>query len=265
MEVTGMMPIGTQVQVRSTTLSGRDLACIDNVHPNLILDWWAYKQVKDKTFIEGAKRMLDASVDAFINEDGSTIEFAQFDPMTGEKVRHFTVLGKDDDSCWSRGHAWAVAGYLRAWEELGERKYLEVGHKLLKYWVENCDETLVPPYDFKDEEEGLPRDTSAAAIVVEQLARMKVSSRLGVAPSDLQPAILADPLAQEVVAYLEPMLDGLLKCLTPVDEEDKRIPGILLEGCFNYPKSYAVNTETIWGTAYLLFALYYLKTGHVVE
>ncbi len=256
MEATGMMPIGTQVQVRSTTLSGRDLACIDNVHPNLTLDWWAYRQTGDKVFIEGAKRMLDASVDAFINKDGSTIEFAQFDPVTGEKTRHFTILGKDDESCWSRGHAWAVAGYLRAWEELGERKYLVIGHKLLKYWVENCDETLVPPYDFKDDEDGIPRDTSAAAIVVEQLARMKVSSKAGV---------LEDPLAKEAVGYLEPMLEGLLVCLTPVYEEDKREQGILLEGCFNYPKRYAVNTETIWGTAYLLFALYYLKTGHVVE
>ena len=253
MERTGMMPIGTQVQVRSTTLSGRDLACIDNVHPNLILDWWAYKQTGDKPFAEGAKRMLDASVDAFINEDGSTLEFAKFDPVTGKKLRHFTILGKDDDSCWSRGHAWAVAGYLRAWEELGERNYLVIGHKLLKYWVEHCDESLVPPYDFKDPEKGIPRDTSAAAIVVEQLARLAI-----------KPQTTEDPLAKEAAGYLEPMLDGLLKCLTPVDEEDKREPGILLEGCFNYPKRYAVNTETIWGTAYLLFTLYYLKTGRVV-
>ena len=39
MPVTGLMPIGTQVQVRSTSLGGRDKVCIDNVHPNIMLDW----------------------------------------------------------------------------------------------------------------------------------------------------------------------------------------------------------------------------------
>jgi hypothetical protein len=38
MPITGLMPIGTQVQVRSTSLFGRDKARIDKVHPNLILD-----------------------------------------------------------------------------------------------------------------------------------------------------------------------------------------------------------------------------------
>lgn len=73
-------------------------------------------------------------------------------------------------------------------------------------------------------------------------------------------------MAREVVErYLAPLIDGLLSCLTPLDENDTREPGILLEGCFNYRKRYTISSELVWGTVYLLFALYYLKMGRVVE
>ncbi|OMI04880.1 hypothetical protein BSN85_26030 [Bradyrhizobium brasilense] len=253
----GIMPIGTQVQVRSTNLSGRDKACIDNVHPNLILDWWAYARTGDETFVAGARRHLDATIDDFVLADGSTIEFADYDTVSGRKVHHFTLLGAHDDSCWSRGQAWAIAGYLRAYEALNDARYLATGKKLLNYWVGHCDETLVPPYDFKDPQladnpGAVPVDTSAAAVVVEQLARLALKRDLG-------------PPATDALNYLVPMIDGLLTHLTPRRVGDLGEPGILLNGCFNYPKRYATHSELIWGTAYLLFALYYLKTGRIVE
>jgi len=69
----GAMPIGTQVQVRSTTLSGREKVCVDNVHPNLILDWWAFRQTGDEAFTAGARRHLDLTARDFVLEDGSTV------------------------------------------------------------------------------------------------------------------------------------------------------------------------------------------------
>ena len=65
--------------------------------------------------------------------------------------------------------------------------------------------------------------------------------------------------------YVTPMIDGLLTHLTALDDADKRTPGMLLDGCFNQPRRYANRSELIWGTAYLLFALSYLRTGRVVE
>jgi unsaturated chondroitin disaccharide hydrolase len=50
-----------------------------------------------------AKRRLDASLEAFVNEGGSAIEFGDFDVEVGKMVWHFTILGAHDDSCWSRG------------------------------------------------------------------------------------------------------------------------------------------------------------------
>lgn len=255
--VNGAMPIGTQVQVRSTQLSGRDKVCVDNVHPNLILDWWALRETDDETFAEGARRHLDLTWRDFVRDDGSTIEFIDYDVRTGDGLRHYTLLGAHDDSCWSRGQAWAIAGYLRAWEALRDERYLVIGNRLLDYWIRNSDADGIPPWDFKDparetDPHSVPVDTSAAAVVVEQLARM---------------ALLRDapPMAGAAAARLEPMIDGLLKHMVPVASDPRGSSGILSDGCFNQPKRYANRSELIWGTAYLLFALYYLKTGRVVE
>ncbi len=255
--VNGAMPIGTQVQVRSTRLFGRHIVCVDNVHPNLILDWWAYRQLGDETFIRGARRHLDLTIRDFIREDGSTLEFIDYDVKTGRRLRHYTLLGAHDESCWSRGQAWAIAGYLRAYEELEDDRYLTVARRLLDYWLERTGPKGVPPWDFMDplldsDPEAVPLDTSAAAIVVEQLARLAVRGDL-----------TAD--AQAVVRHLDPMLEGLLEHLTLPDDGSGLAPGILRNGCFNRPKDYAVRSELVWGTAYLLFALYYLRTGRIVE
>ena len=60
-------------------------------------------------------------------------------------------------------------------------------------------------------------------------------------------------------------IDGLIAHLTLPGDDSGHAPGVLQNGCFNGPKPYAERSELIWGTAYLLFALYYLKTGQVVE
>ncbi len=255
--VNGAMPIGTQVQVRSTQIFGREKVCVDNVHPNLILDWWAFKETGDEAFVAGARRHLDLTARDFIRGDASTVEFIDYDTTTGRPLRDYTLLGASDDSCWSRGQAWAIAGYLRAYEALRDERYLNIGQNLLRYWLDNANADAIAPWDFKDPVAGLRSaspvlDTSAGAIVAEQLARL---------------AILPDlpPCAAATAALTERFIDGLLRHLTPLTAEDNRPPGILLDGCFNQPRRYANRSELIWGTAYLLFALYYLKTGRVVE
>lgn len=253
----GGMPIGTQVQVRSTKIFGRNKVCVDNVHPNLILDWWAYKETGDQAFIEGARKHLDLTFRDFILPDGSTVEFIDYDPSTGAPGPHYTLLGAHDDSCWARGQAWAVAGYMRAWEALGDERYLSISRHLLAYWLANSGPGGVPPWDFKDpklktDPGSVPLDTSAAAVVVEQLARVAVMRERS-RSSDF------------AVEHLEVMLDGLLSHLTPIPGRQQEPKGMLLDGCFNQPRQYANRSELIWGTAYLLFALYYLKTGRVIE
>lgn len=251
MPVNGAMPIGTQVQVKSTTLASRSIVAVDNVHPNLMLDWWAYGETGDSTFVDGARQHLDLTIQDFIRADGSTVEFIEYDPDSGAVVREFTLLGAHDESCWSRGQAWAIAGFLRAWEETQDQTYLEAAGTLFDYWWERTGEDRVPPYDFKDPDvPDVPKDTSASAIVVEQLARLATLSPIPEA-------------ATPFVDRLEPMLEGVCRHMTPINANDSRPRGMIVDGCFNQPKRFANRHELLWSLAYTLMALYYLERGGV--
>ncbi len=234
----GAMPIGHEVQVKSTTLASRRIVAVDNVHPNLRLDFWAGPETGDPVFADGAKRMLDLTIRDFIRADGSTVEFLEYHETEDRILRHFTLLGVHDDSCWSRGQAWAVAGFLRGWQEYGETRYRDAAAKTWGYWHGKVG-TAPPPWDF-DDPDG-PRDTSASAILIEQLARMAVS----------------DPNTESKVFtdHLAPMIEGLAQHISPT--------GRLVDGCFNRPKRFADRSELVWGTAYLLMALSYLEEGAV--
>jgi unsaturated chondroitin disaccharide hydrolase len=251
--VNGGMPIGFQVQVKSTTLASRSIVACDNVHPNLCLDWWAYQETGDQIFVRGARRHLDLTIRDFVRQDGSTVEFIDYDLTSGRPNREFTLLGAYDQSCRSRGQAWVIAGYLRAWEHLGETRYLAAARNAFDFWWARRGADRVPPWDFMDpmldvDPSSVPLDTSASAIVVEQLARLAV-----------QPERAAQ--IRDLIDRLPPMLDGLVAHLAPIDAVNSRPSGRLIDGCFNQPKRFANRSELVWGTAYLLFSLFYLKTG----
>jgi len=249
MHVNGAMPIGSEVRVKSTDVASSSRVAIDNVHPNLILDWYALRVTGDPRYEVGARRHLDFTAREFIREDGSTIEFIDYSPETGQRLREFTLLGASDDSCWARGQAWAVAGYLRAFEELGDQEYLHVAERLFDYWRMHCARgSLIPPWDFADPDPYRPLDTSAAAIVVEQLARLSVCDDRA-------------PEAKRMLQYLDPMLEELVGHVTPVDTQDDRPRGMLLDGCFNRPRRFADHHELIWGDFYLLSALHAIDQG----
>jgi unsaturated chondroitin disaccharide hydrolase len=237
----GAMPIGMQVQVKSTTLASRRIVAVDNVHPNLRLDYWAGPETGDPVFAEGAKRMLDLTIRDFVRADGSTVEFIEYHETEDRILRRFTLLGVDDDSCWSRGQAWAVSGFLRGWQEFGETRYRDAAARVWSYWQGHVG-AGVPPWDFNDPDgDDAPRDSSAAAIVVEQLARMAVAD--------------GNSEARNFTRHLDPMLEALAEHVRPT--------GRLVDGCFNRPKRFADRSELIWGTAYLLMALCYLEEGEV--
>ena len=253
----GAMPVGTECQVLGAVefadevvknALSRNTICVDNVHPPLILDWWAWKETGDDTFLIGAERMLKVLEEHFIREDGSTHENIVFNWETGEKVAELpTLLGYADDSCWTRGQAWPIAGFLWAFEHTRNPHYLSVAGKLFDFWWSRVGADI-PPWDFDDPRPDAPLDSSASAIVCSALARLAVLDPI---PEEAQP----------FVDRLEPMLENLCKHLTPVDDQDKRPVGMLLDGCMNGVKNVAPRNELIWGDFYLMEALYCLEKG----
>lgn len=236
----GALPIGREVQVLSTDVGAPDVVAVDNANPNLLLHWWALSATGDERYADSARRHLATLLRDFVRTDGSTNEFIEYDPQTAAPLRVFTLLGQSDDSCWSRGQAWAISGFLRAYEALEEPWLLDTARRLFDYYWLGSNGAHVPPWDFHDTDPTAPVDTSAAAVIVEQLARLAVRDDR--------------PDAGWAVARLEPMLDGLCQQYLTAD-------GRLLSGCFNYPRRFAYDAELVWGDFYLLEALHCLDRG----
>ncbi|KUJ85254.1 hypothetical protein AVO45_17275 [Ruegeria marisrubri] len=253
----GAMPVGKECQVMGAVefvdevvknALSRNTICVDNVHPTLILDWWAWKETGDKTFLVGAERQFDILEKYLIREDGSTHENVMINYDTGEFMMMVpTLLGYSDDSCWARGQSWAIAGSMWAYEHTRKARYLGLIDKLFGYWWDKVG-PKVPKWDFDDPDPNAPLDTSASAIVVSALSRLAV----------------LDPLPDEVKPYvdrLEPMLEELCSHMTPFNSQDDRPMGMLVDGCMNGVKGVADRHELIWGDFYLMEALYCLEKG----
>jgi unsaturated chondroitin disaccharide hydrolase len=160
------------------------------------------------------------------------------DVRTGEQ-------GLAADSTWSRSQAWgllaAATGAARCPHRAEE--FLLHAHAIAEYWIARCGSanSRVPRWDF-DAEAG-PIDTSAAAIAATALLRLA--------------AVIASRSAHEAVGYrgtAERTLSQLCRHVTPTSPDDRRPPGMLVDGCYHYPHRLAIADELVWGDYYLLEA-----------
>lgn len=246
MPATGAVAVGLDA---IKGVKGSALVSVESVLGALQLDWWALRETGDATFLDGAEQQLALTARDFIREDGSTAELVSYDAKTGEPKRSHTLHGASARSCWSRGQATAIAGFLRGWEETGSDEWLETAQHLLDYWWAHTGDDGIPPYDFAEAgNPKAPRDTAAAAIVAEALARLSVIENLPDAA-----AALIEPLVL--------LVENLAAKVTPLSPDDTRPPGMLLEGCANKPKGAATRHELIWGDYHLYAALHCLDAG----
>ncbi len=102
---------------------------------NLPLLYWAGLYARDASFVLAAEAHAMMTRDAFIRSDASTYHAVEYDLATGERQRGFTFQGYADKSCWPRGQAWAIYGYVRTAEATGKLAYLELAEKLADYFL----------------------------------------------------------------------------------------------------------------------------------
>ena len=203
---------------------------------NLTLLWWAHEQTGRETYRLVAERHAHRSIEWLVRPDGSTINVVDF-AQTGQLPRHDTVQGYRPASCWSRGQAWAIYGFLQAYYYTGETAFLEICHRLLSYWVDHLPLDGVPYWDFDAPPDSQHvRDTSAAAIVCAALAQAR---RWGITLGESADCLYAKTITVLAEQYLS----------------SKTSDGVLAGGCFHYPAGQGVNEATVWGDYYLLEAL----------
>lgn len=92
----------------------------------------------------------------------------------GTVERRQTHQGKNDDSSWARGQAWAVYGYVACYRETGDKQYLDFAVKIADMIMNRVkEEDAIPMWDYDAPQgETTPRDASAASVTAAALVEM---------------------------------------------------------------------------------------------
>ncbi len=129
---------------------------------NLPILYWASEEVEDERFKKIAMRHMEMAIRDHIREDGSVNHIVDHEI---DKVGVRRVLGGqgfDENSCWSRGLAWAVYGSIISYIHVGKQGYLEAAKKTAKYFIEHVKETnYLPVVDFSAPKEPIYYDSTA--------------------------------------------------------------------------------------------------------
>ncbi|WP_226571305.1 glycoside hydrolase family 88 protein [Mangrovibacter yixingensis] len=137
---------------------------------NLALLFWASAVTANPVYREAALAHAHTLKKHIIREDYSTWHCFLFDPLTQQPLRGETFQGYADNSCWSRGQAWAIHGYAQIYEYTGDAQWLETAKHLADYALAHLPQDGIPLWDYCLPEHEKPwRDSSAGAITASGL------------------------------------------------------------------------------------------------
>lgn len=146
---------------------------IDNMM-NLDLLFWASKETGDPSFKQIALTHADNTMKHHFRPDNSSYHVILYD-VDGKVLAKKQHQGYVDESCWTRGHAWAMYGYVEMYRNTKDKKYLDFAQKISDYYLNhpNLPADKIPYWDFyapniPNEE----RDASAGAIAASALLEL---------------------------------------------------------------------------------------------
>lgn len=139
---------------------------------NLPLLYWASRETGKSIYRDKAMAHARTTLAHSIRPDHSTFHTFYMDPETGGPVRGATTQGYRDESAWTRGQAWAIAGLAACYRYEPSGEYLAMFENLLAYYLRRLPDDLVPYWDLTFTEGDEPRDSSSAAIVACGLLEM---------------------------------------------------------------------------------------------
>ena len=162
---------------------------------------WGATNGGQSTWAGYAEKHAQTVARNLVRPNGSTFELADFDPTTGALLSRGTFAGYSNSSTWARGEAWALYGYVQAYEATDNSALLFASENIANYFVHNLPKgSDIPYWDFSAPvTPTTPVDTSAAAIAADGLVMLStVAGSRG-------PAYLAD--AENILGALNGYLD----------------------------------------------------------
>lgn len=210
---------------------------------NLPLLYWAWRELKDPRFYHIAVDHANTVYQYFIREDGTVPHIMEFDPETGSCLGAVSGQGKNVDSVWSRGQAWALYGFAVSYRETGDGKYLEAAEKIARKFMGDLPEDKIPFWDFQtDPKDEFAKDSTAACIAASGMLDI-ASANTGLKREEFTNAAKA-------------VLEAVIHKQTCFDDSTE---GIVQMGTVNYVCRRHINVPIIYGDFYLVEALGKLK------
>lgn len=147
---------------------------------NLPLLFEGYRLSGNQTWLHMAVSHANRTILEHLRADYSSYQVVDFDATSGRSVRKFTKQGYSDHSCWSRGEAWLLTGFTRAYHYTRMEHFLQTACSIADYFIAHLPKDLVPEWDFLVPKSlgYIPRDTSAAAIAAVGLFELYNLTRL---------------------------------------------------------------------------------------
>ncbi|QCR35631.1 glycoside hydrolase family 88 protein [Nissabacter sp. SGAir0207] len=133
---------------------------------NLPLLYWASQQTGDGRFATAARTHAEQAARYLVRPDASTFHTFYMDTESGAPRFGNTHQGYADDSCWARGQAWGILGFMLSWRYTGDSQHVALARRLADYFLPRLPEDGVCHWDLALLGTGALRDSSAAAIAV---------------------------------------------------------------------------------------------------
>jgi unsaturated chondroitin disaccharide hydrolase len=102
----------------------------------------------------------------FVRPDGSSYHVVRYKTETGKVFNKGQIQGQNENSTWTRGHAWFIYGMTVCYRYTKDPGFLDKACALADYFLKRLSADIVSVWDFDSRPEfGSIKDASASAVV----------------------------------------------------------------------------------------------------
>lgn len=214
---------------------------------NIPLLYWASEVTGDDKYEKAAFNHFRSTASNIFRNDGSTYHTFYFDVETGKPLKGVTHQGFSDDSCWARGQAWGIYGFMLTYMYKHNPEAVELFKTAANYFLNRLPEDYVAYWDIIFTDGDQERDSSSAAIaacgLIEGAAALPDS----------------DPDKELYVNAAMHMVNSLIDNYITKDTDSN---GLLLHAVYAKPQNTGIDECNIWGDYFYIEALARLIKGN---
>jgi unsaturated chondroitin disaccharide hydrolase len=204
---------------------------------NLPLLYWAAEVSGKPHYAEYARTHVQQAAKYIVRPDHTTYHTYYMDPETGAPKYGNTHQGYADDSCWARGQAWGIYGFLLSYLYNDDPSLVELSRSLSTYFLSRTPEDCVVYWDL---------------VFTEGSEQEKDSSASAIAACGMLELVKHLPLTDPDKRLFEQKALSILSALA-TKYTTKDIPqsnGVLKHAVYNKPRGMGIDECNIWGDYY---------------